>query len=114
MATVTALHHTVPPAVPGVTFLSGGQSEEEASINHNQSYQQVSPAEAMGLDFLLWLSPAGLYSKGYGGKENLKAAQEEYIKRALAISLTCQGKYTLSGQFGTTASESLFISSHAY
>ncbi|RXN03894.1 fructose-bisphosphate aldolase C [Labeo rohita] len=35
MATVTALRRTVPPAVTGVTFLSGGQSEEEASINLN-------------------------------------------------------------------------------
>lgn len=32
-ATVTALQRTVPVAVPGVTFLSGGQSEEEASVN---------------------------------------------------------------------------------
>ncbi|NXD47057.1 ALDOA aldolase, partial [Copsychus sechellarum] len=35
MATVTALRRTVPPAVPGITFLSGGQSEEEASLNLN-------------------------------------------------------------------------------
>merc|ERR1712025_1378718 len=35
MATVTALRRAVPPAVTGVTFLSGGQSEEEASINLN-------------------------------------------------------------------------------
>jgi fructose-bisphosphate aldolase class I len=32
-ATVTALSRTVPPAVVGVTFLSGGQSEEEATVN---------------------------------------------------------------------------------
>lgn len=32
-ATVQALQRTVPAAVPGVTFLSGGQSEEEASVN---------------------------------------------------------------------------------
>ena len=32
-ATVTALQRTVPPAVAGVTFLSGGQSEEDASVN---------------------------------------------------------------------------------
>lgn len=32
-ATVTALSRTVPPAVPGITFLSGGQSEEEATVN---------------------------------------------------------------------------------
>jgi len=34
-ATVTALSRTVPAAVPGIVFLSGGQSEEEASINLN-------------------------------------------------------------------------------
>ena len=34
-ATVEALQRTVPPAVAGVTFLSGGQSEEDASIHLN-------------------------------------------------------------------------------
>ena len=34
-ATVQALQRTVPPAVAGVTFLSGGQSEEDASIHLN-------------------------------------------------------------------------------
>ena len=32
---MTALARTVPPAMPGVVFLSGGQSEEEASVNLN-------------------------------------------------------------------------------
>ena len=31
--TVRALQRTVPAAVPGVVFLSGGQSEEDASVN---------------------------------------------------------------------------------
>jgi fructose-bisphosphate aldolase class I len=35
MATVTSLCRTVPPAISGVIFLSGGQTEEEASINLN-------------------------------------------------------------------------------
>ena len=34
-ATVTELSRTVPAAVPGIVFLSGGQSEEEASVNLN-------------------------------------------------------------------------------
>ncbi|CAG9812965.1 unnamed protein product [Phaedon cochleariae] len=34
LATVTALQRTVPVAVPSITFLSGGQSEEEeATVN---------------------------------------------------------------------------------
>ncbi len=32
MLTVRALQRTVPAAVPGVVFLSGGQSEEDATI----------------------------------------------------------------------------------
>lgn len=35
LATVTALRRTVPCAMPGVTFLSGGQSELEATANLN-------------------------------------------------------------------------------
>ncbi|XVE80612.1 hypothetical protein DITRI_Ditri14bG0153200 [Diplodiscus trichospermus] len=31
--TVAALRRTVPPAVPGIVFLSGGQSEVEATVN---------------------------------------------------------------------------------
>lgn len=33
--TVTALSRTVLAAVPGIVFLSGGQSEEEATLNLN-------------------------------------------------------------------------------
>ena len=32
-ATIQTLERTVPSAVPGITFLSGGMSEEEASVN---------------------------------------------------------------------------------
>ena len=33
--TVRTLSRTITPAVPGITFLSGGQSEEDASLNLN-------------------------------------------------------------------------------
>jgi len=33
--TVRTLSRTIVPALPGVCFLSGGQSEEEASLNLN-------------------------------------------------------------------------------
>lgn len=41
LATVRTLQHTVPCAVPGITFLSGGMSEEEASLALN-AINQVS------------------------------------------------------------------------
>lgn len=66
MATVTALGHKVPHAVLGVTFLSRGQSEEKASINN---VINKCPLLKPWLDFLLWLSPAGLCSKGLGQEE---------------------------------------------
>ena len=33
--TLNSLRRTVPPAVPGIVFLSGGQSEEDATLNLN-------------------------------------------------------------------------------
>ena len=32
-ATIACFRHTVPAAVPGILFLSGGQSDEEATAN---------------------------------------------------------------------------------
>ncbi|OBS68796.1 hypothetical protein A6R68_02652 [Neotoma lepida] len=71
------------------------------------------------LDFLLRPSPAGLCSEGLWWEEGEPEGvpdvlQEEYIKRVLANSLACQGKYTPSGPSGAAARESLFISNHAY
>ncbi|XP_011803568.1 PREDICTED: fructose-bisphosphate aldolase A isoform X2 [Colobus angolensis palliatus] len=114
MATVTALRCTVPPAVTGITFLSGGQSEEEASINLN-AINKCPLLKPWALTFSYGRALQASALKAWGGKkENLKAAQEEYVKRALANSLACQGKYTPSGHAGAAASESLFISNHAY
>jgi hypothetical protein len=33
--TLVALRRTIPPAIPGIMFLSGGQTEEEATVNLN-------------------------------------------------------------------------------
>uniref|UniRef100_A0A2K5RC13 Fructose-bisphosphate aldolase n=1 Tax=Cebus imitator TaxID=2715852 RepID=A0A2K5RC13_CEBIM len=103
MVTVTALCHNSSPAVPGITFLSGALSEEEASISLN------------AINKCPLLKPWASALKAWGGKkENKKVVQEEHIKRALANSLASQGKYTPSGQAGAAASESLVISNHAY
>lgn len=113
-ATVTALRRNVPPAVPGITFLSGGQSEEEASINLN-AINKCPLHKPWALTFSYGRALQASALKAWSGKkENLKNAQEEYIKRALANSLACQGKYVSSGQTGAAAGQSLFVSNHAY
>ncbi|KAL6033717.1 hypothetical protein STEG23_009115 [Scotinomys teguina] len=90
------------------------KSEEEASINLNAIIKclMLKPW-ALTFSFGGVLQTSALKTWG-GKKENLKADQEKYIKQALANSLTCQGKYTLSDQSGAAASKSLFISNHAY
>ncbi|XP_061220307.1 fructose-bisphosphate aldolase A [Neopsephotus bourkii] len=114
MATVTALRRTVPPAVPGITFLSGGQSEEEASLNLN-AINRCSLARPWALTFSYGRALQASALKAWAGKkDNTKKAQEEYVKRALANSQACRGLYTPSGPAGAAASESLFISNHAY
>ena len=52
---MTALSRTVPAAVPGIVFLSGGQSEEEASVNLNaiNQYQGKYPLVPCSPDFSL-------------------------------------------------------------
>ncbi|KAK3529244.1 hypothetical protein QTP70_021913, partial [Hemibagrus guttatus] len=114
MATVTALRRTVPPAVPGITFLSGGQSEEEATVNLN-AINTCPLHKPWALTFSYGRALQASALKAWGGKkENGKACQEEYIKRALANSAACIGKYESSGEKGGAAGESLYVANHAY
>ncbi|XP_012693155.2 aldolase a, fructose-bisphosphate, b [Clupea harengus] len=113
MSTVTALRRTVPPAVPGITFLSGGQSEEEASINLNA--MNMCPLKrpwAITFSYGRALQASAL--KAWSGKkENSKACQDEFIKRAHANSKASTGKYVSAGA-GAATDESLFVANHAY
>lgn len=81
-ATVTALQRTVPAAVPGVVFLSGGQSEEEASVNLNaiNQYQGKKPW-ALSFSYGRALQASAL--RAWQGKpENISAGQKEFLQRA--------------------------------
>uniref|UniRef100_A0A672NRK0 Fructose-bisphosphate aldolase n=1 Tax=Sinocyclocheilus grahami TaxID=75366 RepID=A0A672NRK0_SINGR len=93
MATVTALRRTVPPAVPGITFLSGGQSEEEASINLS-AINQCPLSKPWALTFSYGRALQASALKAWGGKkENGKACQEEFVKRAIVRKVGRRGKW---------------------
>lgn len=114
-ATVIALQRSVPTAVPGVVFLSGGQSEEEATQNLNAMNQYVAKKPWV-LTFSYGRAlQASCMAKWAGKDENVKEAQAVFIERAHANSLASQGKYSGgNGNGGGAASKSLFVANHAY
>jgi len=113
-ATVTALNRTVPAAVPGVVFLSGGQSEEDATVNLDaiNKFQGKKPWK---LTFSYGRALQATVLKTWAGKkENYKQAQEELVKRAKNNGLACQGQYSGGEGNAGAAAESLYVEKHAY
>ncbi|XP_067637800.1 fructose-bisphosphate aldolase isoform X2 [Eurosta solidaginis] len=114
LATVEALRRTVPAAVPGITFLSGGQSEEEASV-HLNAINNVSLLKPWALTFSYGRALQASVLRAWGGKkENIGAGQNELLKRAKANGLACQGIYVPGSIPSFAANASLFVASHKY
>ena len=110
-ATVTALQRTVPPAVPGITFLSGGQSEEEASVNLNALNVDGLGPRPWKLTFSYGRALQQSTIAAWKGKaENVVAAQKALTVRCVANSLAQLGKYHGSGKAG----ESLYVADYKY
>ncbi|CAJ0943007.1 unnamed protein product, partial [Mesorhabditis belari] len=114
LATVTALQRTVPSAVPGVVFLSGGQSEEDATLNLNE-INKVAGKKPWALTFSYGRAlQASVLAKWAGQDENVAAAQDVLLHRARMNSLASVGKYTGDETGDTAAAQSLFVANHAY
>lgn len=113
-ATVTALQRTVPVAVPGVVFLSGGQSEEDASVNLC-AINQYNAKKPWALTFSYGRAlQASCISAWKGKDETIKAGQEELLKRALANSQASLGKYEPGSISSLDGGKSLFVAKHSY
>ncbi|CAD5211345.1 unnamed protein product [Bursaphelenchus xylophilus] len=112
-ATVTALRRGVPSAVPGIVFLSGGQSEIEATKNLN-AINSVNLLKPWTLTFSYGRALQASVLKAWEGKdENIEAAQKVLLHRAQANGEAQLGKY--AGEEGAAAAaESLFVKNHAY
>ncbi len=93
--TVQCFLNTVPAAVPGIAFLSGGQGDEEATVNldaiaryakaHNAPWQ-LTYSYGRGLQ----AAP----QKAWAGKaENIEAAQAAFQERGRANAAAREGKY---------------------
>ena len=91
-ATIRCFSMVVPEEVPGVVFLSGGQSPEEATLNLNELNKKDKVPWQLSFSYGRALQEPVL--KAWGGKpENIEKAQQEFYKRAKLNSLARKGKY---------------------
>jgi fructose-bisphosphate aldolase class I len=90
--TVHCFRRHVPAAVPGIVFLSGGQSEEEATRRLN-AINAIGPHPwKVSFSYGRALQAAAL--KAWGGQEeNVEAAQRAYYHRAKMNSAAATGMY---------------------
>ncbi len=92
-ATVRCLRRYVPPAVPGIAFLSGGQSPTEAT-QHLSLINRLGPLPwALTFSYGRALQDTAL--KAWGGRPaGFAAGQNEFHRRARLNGLATTGRYT--------------------
>ncbi|MBT7194545.1 MAG: fructose-bisphosphate aldolase class I, partial [Candidatus Marinimicrobia bacterium] len=94
-ATLQCFFRTVPAAVPGIAFLSGGQSDTDATAHLDKMNQLLGNNKPWNLSFSYGRALQQPALKSWKGKkENVPAAQSAFMKRAKLNSLATQGKYS--------------------
>ncbi len=92
--TIRCFQNHVPAAVPGIVFLSGGQSDVEATVNMNEmnkSFPDVPWQVSFSYGRALQAPPL----QAWGGKaENVEAAQKAFQHRAYCNGKARYGEYT--------------------
>src|ERR1700676_3526968 len=90
--TVRLLKNCVPVAVPGVAFLSGGQSDEDATAHLNAMNRIGGPPWKLTFSYGRALQAAP--QKAWSGKaENVAAGQQAFTHRAQMNSLASKGEW---------------------
>ena len=92
--TVTCLSRAVPSAVPGIAFLSGGQTDEKASAHLNAMNQLLNGGGPWNLTYSYGRALQAPALKAWGSSnDNVLAAQEAFYKRARLNALATKGEY---------------------
>jgi len=111
--TVRVLQHTVPVAIPGIMFLSGGQSEEEASLNLS-AINALPTKKPWSLSFSYGRALQNSCINAWKGEtQNVQTAQTAFLARAKANSEAGLGKYH-PGSGGDAAKKELFEKDYKY
>jgi fructose-bisphosphate aldolase class I len=110
--TVRTLSRTVPAAVPAILFLSGGLSEEDASLFLNAINEVAAQGYApwhLGFSFGRALQHSCLQQ--WGGT-NLEAGQAALLARARANGAASRGAYVAGSE--PSDDSSLFVANYSY
>ena len=100
-ATLEVLRRTVPAAVPTIKFLSGGQGSAEATANLNAMNAQAPHAPwVLSFSFARALQDDAMRTWA-GRRENVRAAQDAFARRARMNSLARQGKWSAAAEQST-------------
>ena len=91
--TLKCLKENVPESVPGIAFLSGGQSDMEATENLNliNKYNDTNFIMSYSYGRALQKSALNFWSKDI---KNIKGTQDVFNHRAKMCSLAAQGKWS--------------------
>ncbi|MBI1260973.1 MAG: fructose-bisphosphate aldolase class I [Rhizobiales bacterium] len=93
--TIAVFKRTVPAAIPGIVYLSGGQSDVDATANLNTMNEMGGFPWKMSFSYGRALQAAPL--KAWGGKaENEAAGQAAFLHRAKMNSFAAMGKWQAS------------------
>ena len=90
--TVKTLRRCVPAAVPGIVFLSGGQSEEEATVHLNAMNAIGSHPWELSFSYGRALQQSALQVWS-GDPAKVQAAQAAYLHRARMNGAARSGRY---------------------
>jgi fructose-bisphosphate aldolase class I len=92
-ATLEVLYKHVPASVPGIVFLSGGQTDEDATAHLNAMNARGPHPWQLSFSYGRALQAPAL--KAWGGEEaNVQAAQDAYAHRAKMNGLARSGEYS--------------------
>jgi len=93
--TVIVLKRCVPSAVPGIAFLSGGQSNEDATAHLNSMNKILDNNSPWNLTYSYGRAlQAPALDAWLGKEENVSAAQDAFYKRAKLNSFATKGDYS--------------------
>ena len=92
--TVEVFKRTVPVSVPGIAFLSGGQSDELATAHLNEMNKSFGNSCPWNLTYSYGRALQAPALKAWGGDDkNRNLAQKAFYKRASLNSLASKGEY---------------------